>query len=65
MNQLGVAVRELADAAMDLQDDIEIFRDPPSRQQIAAIQNNIDKVQRRLNRLQIETDTWSDEKEAV
>ena len=65
MNPLCVAVRELADAARDLQDDIEIFSDPPSRQQIAAIQNNIDKVQRRLNRLQTETDTWSEEKEAV
>ena len=65
MNQLGVAVRELADAARGLQDDIEIFSDPPSRQQIAAIQNNIDKVQRRLNRLQTETDMWSDKKDAV
>ena len=65
MNPLCVAVRELADAARDLQGDIELFGDPPSRQQIAAIQNSLNKVQRRLNRLQTEADTWSDEKEAV
>jgi len=65
MNPLSVAARELADAARDLQGDIEVFGDPPSRQQIDAIQNSINKVQRRLNRIQCETDTWSEEKEAV
>jgi len=65
MNPLCVAVRELADAARDLQGDIEVFGDPPSRQQIDGIQNSINKVQRRLNRIQCETDTWSEEKEAV
>ena len=65
MNTLMSAARELADAAIDLHGEIEVFGDPPSRQQIEAIQHGINKVQRRLNRIQTETDTWSDESVAV
>ena len=65
MKTLMSAARELADAAIDLHSEIEVFGDPPSRQQIEAIQHSINKVQRRLNRIQCETDTWSEEKEAV
>ena len=65
MRSLWETARNLADASRELQGEIEIFGDPPSRQQLDAIQNSINKVQRRLNRIQCETDTWSDEKEAV
>lgn len=37
MNTLTSAARELADAAIDLHNEIEVFGDPPSRQQIDAI----------------------------
>lgn len=65
MSPLCSAARELADVAIDLDDEIQAFGDPPTRQQIQAIQNCINKVQRRLNRIQTETDTWSDEREVV
>jgi hypothetical protein len=65
MRSLWVAARDLADTARELQGEIEIFGDPPSRQQIEAIQNSINKVQRRLNRIQTENDASSDKKESV
>jgi hypothetical protein len=36
-----------------------------SRMQIEALQEAINQLQRRLNRIQVETDTWAEEKEAV
>jgi hypothetical protein len=37
----------------------------PSRGQIEALQDARNELQRRLNRIQVEADTWAEEKEAV
>jgi uncharacterized protein (DUF2267 family) len=36
-----------------------------SRMQIEALQEAINQLQRRLNRIQVETDSWAEEKQAV
>jgi hypothetical protein len=48
-----------------LVDEIDEFQSPPSRRQIDAVQDRMNGLQRLLNRVQTETDTWSDEGEAV
>jgi hypothetical protein len=45
--------------------EIDAFDDPPSRTQIETLQDALNELQRRLNRIQVETDTWAEEKEAV
>jgi ribonuclease HI len=36
-----------------------------SRMQIEALQEALNQLQRRLNRIQVETDSWAEEKQAV
>jgi hypothetical protein len=45
--------------------EIDQFQSPPSRSQIDTAQDRMNRLQRLLNRVQTETDAWSDEKEAV
>jgi hypothetical protein len=64
MNPLSSAAQKLALAVASLLTEIEKASDPPSARHIEAVQQAIDKVQRRLNRIQTETDTWSDLRQA-
>jgi len=45
--------------------EIDEFESPPSRAQIDRVQESLNQLQRQLNRIQTETDAWSEEKEAV
>ena len=65
MSELSIVARKLVEGAKALNAEIDAFDDPPSRTQIEALQNALNELQRRLNRIQVETDTWSEEKEAV
>ena len=51
--------------AQSLVQEIDDFDNPPSRAQIDRVQDSLTQLQRQLNRIQTETDTWSVEKEAV
>ena len=65
MSELSTVARKLVEEAKSLNDEIDAFDDPPSRTQIEALQNTLNQLQLRLNRIQVETDTWAEEKEAV
>ncbi|HET7155095.1 MAG TPA: hypothetical protein VFI87_06990 [Hyphomicrobiaceae bacterium] len=65
MSELSTVARKLVEEAKALNAAIEAFDDPPSRAQIEALQGALNELQRRLNRIQVETDTWAEEKEAV
>lgn len=65
MSELSTVARKLVEEAKALNAEIEAFDDPPSRAQIEALQEALNELQRRLNRVQVETDTWAEEKEAV
>jgi hypothetical protein len=64
MDPLYSAAQDLANAARNLVSELEGLDDIPSSQQIAAIQEEINKVQQRLNSIQVETDTYTDLREA-
>jgi hypothetical protein len=55
----------MVEEARALLDEIDEFQSPPSRSQIDAAQDRMNRLQRLLNRVQTETDSWSDEREAV
>ena len=61
--QLRTVAVELVEEAQSLVQEVDEFDSPPSRAQIDRVQESL--TQRRLNRSQTETDTWSEEKEAV
>jgi hypothetical protein len=61
---LTVALAMVEDARA-LVDEIDEFQSPPSRSQIEAAQDRMNRLQRLLDRVQTETDAWSDEREAV
>ena len=65
MSELSTVAQKLVEEAKALNAEIDAFDDPPSRPQIAALQDALNELQRRLNRIQVETDTWAEEKEAV
>jgi len=65
MSELSTVARKLVEEAKSLNAEIDAFDDPPSRTQIEALQHTLNELQRRLNRIQVETDTWAEEKEAV
>jgi hypothetical protein len=65
MSELSIVARKLVEEAKALNAEVDAFDDPPSRTQIEALQDALNELQRRLNRIQVETDTWAEEKEAV
>jgi len=65
MSELSTVARKLVEEAKALNAEIDAFDDPPSRTQIETLQGALNELQRRLNRIQVETDTWAEEKEAV
>jgi predicted lipoprotein len=64
VSELSTAARKMVEEVKALNAEIAAFCDPPSRSQIEALQGALNELQRRLNRIQVETDTWSEEKEA-
>ena len=65
MSDLRTVALEMVEEARALVEEIDEFQSPPSRSQIDASQERMNRLQRLLNRVQTETDTWSEEKEAV
>ncbi len=65
MSDLRTVALELVEQSRALSDEIDEFQSPPSRRQLDAVQDRMNGLQRLLNRVQTETDTWSQEKEAV
>ena len=65
VSELRTVAMELVEEAQSLVQEIDDFDSPPSRAQIGRVQESLTQLQRRLNRIQTETDTWSEEKEAV
>ena len=64
MNPLYSAAQEFGLATASLLSEIDKVSHPPAAKHIEAVQQAIDKVQRRLNTIQVATDTWSDLREA-
>ena len=65
VSELRTVAVELVGEAQSLVQEIDDFDSPPSRAQIDRVQESLTQLQRQLNRIQTETDTWSEEKEAV
>jgi hypothetical protein len=65
VSELRTVATELVEEAQALVREIDEFDSPPSRAQIDRVQESLTQLQRQLNRIQTETDTWSEEKEAV
>ena len=65
MFELSTVTRKLVEEAKSLKAEIDAFDDPPSGKQIEALQEALNELQLHLNRIQVETDTWSEEKVAV
>ena len=65
VSELRTVAVELVEEAQSFVQEIDDFDSPPSRAQIDRVQESLTQLQRRLNRIQTETDTWSEEKEAV
>jgi hypothetical protein len=65
MSDLRTVALEMVQETRALVNEIDEFQSPPSRSQIDAAQDRMNRLQRLLNRVQTETDAWSDEKEAV
>jgi hypothetical protein len=65
MSELSRVAGKLVEESKALRAEIDAFDDPPSRTQIERVQDALSQLQRGLNRVQVETDTWAEEKEAV
>ena len=65
MSEMSTIARRLVEEAKQLAREIDEFDDPPSGTQIDAVQSSLTALQRHLNRIQTETDTWAEETEAV
>jgi hypothetical protein len=65
MSELNTVARKLVEEAKSLNAEIDAFDDPPSRTQIEALQEALSELQLHLNRIQVETDTWAEEKLVV
>ena len=65
MSELSTVAARLVEEAKSLRAEIDGFDNPPSRIQVEALQEALNELQLHLNRIQVETDTWAEEKEAV
>ena len=65
MNELISVDEDLAKEAAELVSDIDSFQDPPSRTQLETVQEALDRLQRKLNRIQGEADAWAEEDRRV
>ena len=65
MSELSAVAARLVEEAKSIRAEIDAFDDPPSRTKIEGLQDALNNLQLRLNRIQVETDTWAEEKEAV
>ena len=65
MSELRTVALELVEEAQALVEEIDDFQSPPARAQVDVVQDRMTRLQRLLNRVQTETDTWSEEKEVV
>ena len=65
MSDLSTVAQRLVEEAKSLRAEIDAFDDPPSRSADRSPSVALNQLQRRLNRIQVETDTWAEEKEAV
>jgi hypothetical protein len=63
MDELREAVAALFEAALSIKSRMADCEDPPSKSQLAALQECLNDMQRSLNRLQTAMDTWSEETE--
>jgi hypothetical protein len=52
-------IRELTAEAKVLGDKVQSIGEPPSADQLGAVQEAVNELQRKLNRLQTEVDAWS------
>ena len=59
MSDLSTVAQRLVEEAKSLRAEIDAFDDPPSRTQIEALQTSLNQLQRRLNRIQVET--WAED----
>lgn len=64
MNPLYTAAQDLANAARNLVTELEALDKIPTSQELATIQEEIHKIQLRLNNIQTETDTFTDLRKA-
>jgi hypothetical protein len=60
-NEFGSVIHELAAKAKALDAEVGKIGDPPSPAQLHAVQEAINEMQRKLNRLQTEVDAWSEQ----
>ena len=60
MKELISVAKDLAKEAAELVSDIDSFQDPPSRTQLETVQEALDRLQRKLNRIQGEADAWAE-----
>jgi predicted lipoprotein len=65
MDELREAVRALSEATRSLESNMESAGEAPSRSQLQVLQQEIERVQSGLNRLQTALDAWSEETESV
>ena len=59
--EFGIVIRELAAEAKLLGAEVGRIRVPPSPAQLQAVQEGINRMQRKLNRLQTHVDAWSEQ----
>jgi hypothetical protein len=62
MKELISVANDLANEAAELVSDIEGFQDPPSRTQLETVQEALDRLQRKLNRIQAEADVCGEDR---
>ena len=60
MSELSTVAQRLVEEAKSLRAEIDAFDDPPTIEP-----SGLNQLQLRLNRIQVETDTWAEEKESV
>jgi DNA-binding protein H-NS len=65
MRDLRTVALEMVEEARALAKEIDEFQSPPSRSQIDAAQERMNRLQRLRNRMQTEADARSDERQAV
>jgi hypothetical protein len=61
--EFGNVIRELVAEAKVLGAEVERIGEPPSPTQLHAVQEGINRLQRKLNKLQTEADDWSEQTE--
>ena len=63
MGELISVAKDMASEATELVSDIDSFKGPPSRTQLETVQEALDRLQRKLNRIQGEADAWGEEQD--